>query len=142
MASTSSSLQFTVPVGRRPVFTASSLTSEVWFLWTMMIHRKPPLTLEKPWGDPPNAIRMLWKTMGKPWETHGKPMGNPWENVGHLPSEWDQIGMTRRPLARPVSSPRGGRHFKVGIERPCSQNPGLQIIGVRSRHFHLTGSKN
>jgi len=42
-------------------------------------------------------FRMLWRPMGKPWETHGKPMGNPWENVGHLPSEWDQIRMTWRP---------------------------------------------
>ena len=34
------------------------------------------------------------KTMGKPWENHGKTMGKPWENHGKMVVLWDLMGFT------------------------------------------------
>ena len=34
--------------------------------------------------SPKRGGRIWWKTMGKPWENHGKTMGKPWENHGKM----------------------------------------------------------
>ena len=36
-------------------------------------------------------FRMLWKPMGKPWETHGKPMGKCWTSAIRMGSDQDDM---------------------------------------------------
>ena len=51
-------------------------------------------------GDRHLSISVARKTMGKPWENHGKTMGKPWENgktmeiIKNIEKMWENHGKT------------------------------------------------